>query len=63
MTPMKIQINEVWKSEGRSQEIAVIEAPYHPSEAVWDWIHKNRADLQRATGLNDHGFYAVAVGE
>lgn len=59
---MKIQINEVWKSEGRSEEIAVIDAPYHSSEAVWDWIHKNRADLQKASDLNDHGFFAVPKG-
>lgn len=60
---MKIQINEVWNSEGRAESLAVIEAKAEPNKAVWDWIYHNRADLQIVSGINDHGFRAVAVGE
>ena len=60
-TKMKIQINEVWNSTGKSVELAVIEASGNPRRAVYDWIAANRPDLDMATALYSHGFHAQEI--
>lgn len=61
---MKIQIKEVWNSEGRSQKLAVIEVNGNQHDAiqsVWNWIRENRPDLSMADTIDAHGFHAVAI--
>lgn len=61
---MKIQISEVWNSEGRSEVLATIETPDNHIGAtidVYRWIEKNRPDLILATTIDAHGFHAKAV--
>ena len=56
---MKVRISEVWNYRGEVKELAVIEA--NGKADVYDWISKNRPDLSLATGVNDHGFHAIAI--
>lgn len=58
---MRILINEVWNAEGRTVELARIEANGNPRAAVYEWIRANRPDLDLATTIDAHGFHAVAV--
>lgn len=58
---MKIQINEVWNSEGKSVKIAVIDSVGNHRANVWAWIRANRPELDMASNINAHGFHAEAV--
>lgn len=59
---MKIQINEVWNREGRTEPLTTIETLRSTAQRdVFEWIATNRPDLVLATGLNDHGFHASEV--
>lgn len=58
---MKIQINEVWNAEGRSEQLAVIEAVGNPYKAVRDWVATNRPDLVVSCGLFTHGYQAQEI--
>lgn len=58
---MKIQINEVWNAEGRSQELAIIQPIGSPFLAVMKWIEQNRPDLELALHINAHGYHAIAL--
>ncbi len=58
---MKIQINEVWNSEGKSEVLAIVDAGINPTAAVYEWILKNRPGLPLANTISAHGFHARAV--
>lgn len=60
---MRIQINEVWNHEGRSKELAIIEASdnHKAFQVVYAWIDKNRPDLSLADSIDAHGFHARAL--
>lgn len=62
---MKVQINEVWNGEGRSERLAVIDIPVglNPRHVVYDWIAANRPDLTLATSIFSHGYHAEAVSK
>jgi len=62
---MKIEISEVWNSEGRQRLLATIDTDHkrHPKIAVWEWIAANRPDLSLANSISSHGYYAVSVEE
>lgn len=59
---MKIQISEVWNLEGRSEMLAIIEAPRELAQtAVFNWVDKNRPDLNIAGTINAHGYHAIEL--
>jgi hypothetical protein len=62
---MKIKISEVWNAEGRSAELVVLDVDCLEDckPAVWEWIERNRPDLQQANSIFAHGFHAIAVAE
>ena len=66
---MKIRISEVWNSECKSRELAVITVDTTPGkqvsnlchQAVRSWISGNRPDLILANGIYSHGYHAIAI--